>query len=238
MNIIKINKVSKFYKKSKILDSISFNIKEGEIFGLIGPNGSGKTTLISILTTQLFPTKGEVQIKNYNLKKQSKEIRKIIGVVFQECILDEDLTVYDNLNINALLYGFDKKTRKKLIESVMKLLDIEEEKNKKARFLSGGMKKRLEIARGLLNNPKILFLDEPTLGLDPLVKRNLWKYIKKINKEKKVTVIIATNNMEEAEQLCGKIAVIHKGKLICVNKIDNLSKDKLEDKFINLLKNE
>ena len=241
MGIIKIENLSKIYGRKKALDSISLNINKGDIFGVLGPNGAGKTTLISIVTTLIYPTSGKVVVGGYDISKDGKDVRKMIGVVFQDFLLDEDLTAFDNLDIHARLYKINNEERIQTIDKFLKVVDLYEERNNKVSTFSGGMKRRLEIARGLMNHTSILFLDEPTLGLDPIAKRNVWKYIKDIHKKNKITIILATNNMYEAEELCNKIAIINKGKIMKVDTLGNLKKRfkkgaTLEEVFINLTK--
>jgi len=240
MNIIRVNGVSRSYGSKKVVDNISFSVNEGEILGLLGPNGAGKSTIIAMLTTLLAPSRGRITVAGYDIVKEGGLVRKNIGVVFQDFLLDDDLSALDNLDIHARICKLNKKERMQAIGKVLKIVDLKDEKNSKAGTFSGGMKRRLEIARGLLTNPKVLFLDEPTLGLDPLAKRNVWKYIKRLNREKNVTIVLTTNNMEEAENLCDRIAIISKGRLVALNTVYNikkiLSKKKsLEDVFIHLI---
>lgn len=245
MNIISISKLSKYYKNTKALDNVSFKVKKGEIFGLLGPNGAGKTTLISILSTILLPTKGKIKINNLDLLKESKEIRKIIGLVFQESILDEGLNAYDNLDIHARLYKIPKEVRKRKINELLNLVNLEDVSKKKVSKFSWGMKRKLELIRGMINEPKILFLDEPTLGLDPHARRAIWDYIKKLNKEGGTTIILTTHYMDEADSLCDRIGIINHGKLIKIDsskKLKSLLKKKilkkptLEDVFLHFTK--
>ena len=238
MEIIKIKDMSKDFDKKKALNKINLTINKGEIFGLIGPNGAGKTTLISVLTTILIPSHGTALIKNFDITHESSEVRKNIGVAFQEFYLDEELTVFDNLYVHSLLLIPNSKLRMARINECLNIMDLTNEKKTKAKNLSGGMKKRLEVARALLSEPEILFLDEPSLGLDPIAKRELWGYIKKINFEKTTTIILATNSIEEAEELCSRLALIDEGKIIKVDTIKNLTDGKkLEDIFIGIKKN-
>jgi len=224
--MIKINKLSKSFGKIQILKDISLNIKKGEIFGLLGENGAGKTTLLMVLSTLITPSNGDFFIKDFNNRKNPEKIRENIGVVFQELTLDEDLTVYQNLDIAARLYGLKKEERKERILFLVNLLDLGKECNKLVELLSGGMKKRAELARGLINNPEVLFLDEPTLSLDPKTRNNFWDYIKKINLKNKTTIILSTNYIEEAEKLCDRIAIIHEGKIAKIETTKQLKKEK------------
>ncbi len=241
--LITISNLTRKFGKKIAVNNVSLNIQKGEIFGILGPNGAGKTTIISMLTTIRFPTSGRITVDKQDIIKNSKEVRKMIGVVFQDFLLDEDLTAFANLEIHAMLYKLNKKQRIKRIKEVLKIVDLEKEQNNKVKNFSGGMKRRLEIARGLLSQPKILLLDEPTLGLDPIAKNNLWKYIRMINKNSKTTIILTTNNMDEAEKLCDRVAILYQGKLIRVDSVKQIKKvhknknmKTLEDAFIYLTK--
>jgi len=176
-------------------------IKEGEIFGLLGPNGAGKTTFISMLCTLLKPTSGTARVNGFDIIKQQAEVRKSIGIVFQDPSLDNRLTGRENLEMHAGLYGVPKTERKKRIEEVLELVALSERADDLVRNYSGGMKRRLEIARGLIHYPKVLFLDEPTLGLDPQTREHIWEYIKKLAEREHITVLITTHYMEEADAL-------------------------------------
>ena len=207
--IIRIKDLTKYYGKTKALQNINLEIKENETFGILGPNGAGKTTLISILTTILKPTSGTIFIGNYEISKKPNEIRKNIGVIFQEPSLDLDLTAYDNLYFHSKLYKI--KNFKREIKKFLHLVDLWDKRDTTVNKFSGGMKRRLEIARGLLHKPKILFLDEPTLGLDPQMRYKIWEYIKKL---KYITIILTTHYMEEADKLCDRVAIINNGEIV------------------------
>lgn len=212
MNAITVEHVSKKFAKAQILQDISFKVKEKKCFGIIGENGAGKSTLLHLLCTVLNPTQGRILYKKFDTRTNGVEVRKLIGVVFQDYLLDEELTVYQNLNIHAMLYEFDTKKRRERIEQLLKIVKLSEYRDKKSGILSGGLKKRLEIARGLISQPKILFLDEPTLGLDPIAKKNILFYIK--NLKKNMTIIITTNDIKEAEYLCDDIILLKNGRII------------------------
>jgi len=216
--MIKIRNLVKYLGGRKILKNISFDVHKNEIFGLAGPNGAGKTTLLLVLSTVLLPDKGEIKIGRYDIRKDSAKIREIIGVVFQENLLEEELTVSEYLQILGRLY-FDKKKVNERVNAVMNLLNIKKYASSYIRTLSGGMKRRVEIARALLHKPHLLFLDEPTSGLDPKAKRSLWNYIKKIKKT--TTIVLASNNMEEIE-ICDRVAIINKGKVIKIGEVKKL----------------
>jgi ABC-2 type transport system ATP-binding protein len=208
-------------------------VKEGEIFGLLGPNGAGKSTTLSMFATLLNPTKGKATINNFDIVNQRDQVRNSIGMVFQDPTLDDELTAYENLDFHGRLYGVPKEVRKRKIIELLKLVELEERKNSLVKTFSGGMKRRLEIARGLLHEPKVLFLDEPTLGLDPQTRNNLWEYISGLNKENGLTIVLTTHYMEEADKLCHRIAIIDQGKIIAINTPENL-KNKIGGDIITL----
>ncbi|MFX1322294.1 MAG: ATP-binding cassette domain-containing protein [Promethearchaeota archaeon] len=224
-NIIEVKNLTKIYHEGHVLavDNISFEIKKGEIFALLGPNGAGKTTTISILATLLTPTEGEGTVNNFNILKDSKSVRKSIGVVFQEPSLDSDMKGRENLELHAILYGMPKKERRNKIKEVLKLVDLEDKAHMYVKNYSGGMKRRLEIARGLMHQPAILFLDEPTLGLDPQTRHKIWEKIKELN-QMKITILLTTHYMEEADELADRICIMDHGKIIALDTSENLKK--------------
>lgn len=213
-NIIEVKKLVKKFEDLTAVDGISFEVKEGEVFGLLGPNGAGKTTTLSMLITLLKPTSGEATVNGFDVMKNHNEVRGSIGMVFQDPTLDDELTAYENMDFHGRLYHVPKEERKTRIAELMKLVGLDSRKDSLVKTFSGGMKRRLEIARSLLHQPKILFLDEPTLGLDPQTRNKLWDYIKDLNKKKGVTIILTTHYMEEADKLCDRIAIIDYGKII------------------------
>ncbi|MHA1661315.1 MAG: ATP-binding cassette domain-containing protein [Promethearchaeota archaeon] len=226
-NIIEVKKLTKIYDQGNVLavDDISFSIKKGEIFALLGPNGAGKTTTISILATLLTSTKGEAYVNNYDVNKDPGKVRKSIGIVFQEPSLDGDMKAWENLELHAILYGMPKKERQAKIQEVMKLVDLDDRADTFVKNFSGGMKRRLEIARGLIQEPHVLFLDEPTLGLDPQTRRKIWEKIKELNKgDSKMTILITTHYMDEADELADRICIMDHGKIIAMDTSDNLKK--------------
>jgi ABC-2 type transport system ATP-binding protein len=226
-NIIEVKKLTKIYEEGNVLavDDISFNIKKGEIFALLGPNGAGKTTTISILATLLSSTKGETFVNNYNVNKDPDSVRKSIGIVFQEPSVDGEMKARENLELHAILYGMPKKVRQEKVNEVLKLVDLDDRADTFVKNYSGGMKRRLEIARGLLHEPKVLFLDEPTLGLDPQTRRKIWDKIKELNKsDSKITILITTHYMEEADELADRICIMDHGKIIAMDTSENLKK--------------
>jgi len=223
--LIIVKNLVKKYGDFYALNGLSFEVNENEIFGLLGPNGAGKTTLIHILATLLKPTTGGAVVNGYDVLHNATKVRKSIGVVFQAPSSDDILTGYENLKIHALLYGIPRGTREKRISEVLKLVGLEGRKNDQVKKYSGGMRRRLEIARGLLHHPKVLFLDEPTLGLDPQSRESMWTYIKEIVTEEKVTIILTTHYMEEADLLCDRIGFISNGKIIALNSPSNLKQE-------------
>ena len=223
--MIIVKNLVKKYGDFYALNGLSFEVNENEIFGLLGPNGAGKTTLIHILATLLKPTTGGAVVNGYDVLHNATKVRESIGVVFQAPSSDDILTGYENLKIHALLYGIPRGTREKRISEVLKLVGLEGRKNDQVKKYSGGMRRRLEIARGLLHHPKVLFLDEPTLGLDPQSRESMWTYIKEIVTEEKVTIILTTHYMEEADLLCDRIGFISNGKIIALNSPTNLKQE-------------
>lgn len=223
--MIIVKNLVKKYGDFYALNGLSFEVNENEIFGLLGPNGAGKTTLIHILATLLKPTTGGAVVNGYDVLHNATKVRESIGVVFQAPSSDDILTGYENLKIHALLYGIPRATREKRISEVLKLVGLEGRKNDQVKKYSGGMRRRLEIARGLLHHPKVLFLDEPTLGLDPQSRESMWAYIKEIVTEEKVTIILTTHYMEEADLLCDRIGFISNGKIIALNSPSNLKQE-------------
>jgi len=222
MNIIDIKNLNKKFDDLVAVDNISLEIKDGEIFGLLGPNGAGKTTTISMLSTILTPTSGSATVNGYDIVKDTNNVRKSIGIVFQDPSLDIELTGRENMDFHGRLYGMNGEVRAKKIEEALKLVELESFADKIVKTYSGGMKRRLEIGRGLIHEPNILFLDEPTIGLDPQTRRKLWDYIKNLNKEKKMTMILTTHYMEEADFLCDRIAIIDNGKIIALDTAEKL----------------
>ncbi|MBE6072649.1 MAG: ATP-binding cassette domain-containing protein [Clostridium butyricum] len=212
-NIIEVKNLSKNFGEFKAVDSISFNVKRGELFGFLGVNGAGKSTTINILSTLLKNFSGKIKICGLNLRKDDAEIRKRIGIVFQNNSLDDLLTVKENLISRAYLYGDDKKKIKKNLDNVCEILKIGEHLNKQFKYLSGGQKRSCDIARALMNTPEILFLDEPTTGLDPKTRKNLWDCIEYLRAENNMTIFLTTHYMEEAAK-AQNISIIDRGKIV------------------------
>jgi len=226
MLAIEVENLKKQFNGLTAVDNISFEVRAGELFGLLGPNGAGKTTTINMLSTLLNPTSGEAKVAGYDIIKEKDNVRKSIGVVFQEPALDNKLTGRENLEFHAMLYGMNKDERNKRINEVLELVELKDKADILVENYSGGMKRRLEIARGLVHKPKVLFLDEPTLGLDAQTRRHIWEYIQKLNREHNVTIILTTHYMEEADYLCDRVAIIDHGKIIAMDTPERL-KDKL-----------
>ncbi len=224
MDIINARGLTKKFDKFTAVRGIDLSIKEGEIFGLLGPNGAGKTTTLSMLSTLIPPTAGTASVNGFDVRKEPSKVRASIGFVFQDPSSDDLLTGRENLYLHALMYGVDMKDINKKMDDVLELVDLTKRQHERMRTYSGGMRRRLELARGLLHEPKVLFLDEPTLGLDPQTREHLWKYIKKLSTERKVTIIITTHYMEEADLLCDRIAIIDHGKIVVTDTPINLKK--------------
>ena len=213
MNAIDVNSLTKKFGSSKAVDNISFTVEEGEIFGFLGPNGAGKSTTMMILTTLLKPTSGHALVGGYNVVSEAKKVREKIGFVQQEISVDEFLTGRENLYLHARINQIPRNLIKSRIDDVLELVELGEKKDQASLTYSGGMRKRLDIANGLLSRPAVLFLDEPTVGLDIQTRRKIWGYIKKIRKDFGMTVFISTHYMEEADNLCDRIGIIDHGKI-------------------------
>jgi len=222
-NIIEVKNLTKQFNGLTAVDHVSFEVKKGEIFGFLGPNGAGKSTTINMLSTLLIPTEGEATINSFNVLTQRDDVRKSIGLVFQDPSLDDRLTAEENLRFHAKLYGVPKEEYKKRMEEVLRLVDLWDRKENIIKTFSGGMKRRLEIARGLVHYPQVLFLDEPTLGLDPQTRAHLWEYILRLKKERAMTIFMTTHYMNEAEN-CDRIAIIDYGKIVALDTPVNLKK--------------
>lgn len=215
--MIQIHNLTKRYEKLIAVDDLSLEIGKSEVFGLLGPNGAGKTTVIHMLATLLKPTSGSATVNGYDILEDPEKVRSSIGIVFQVPSSDDLLTGYENLKIHALLYGVASDVREKRISDALELVGLTERKDDQVKKYSGGMRRRLEIARGLIHNPTVLFLDEPTLGLDPSSRETMWKYIQNLVKHEKLTIILTTHYMEEADTLCDRIGIIDRGKIIALD---------------------
>ncbi len=209
--------ITKKFDEITAVKNVSISVKPGELFGLLGPNGAGKTTLISMLSTMIEPTGGSAKVWDFDVDKEASQVRENIGMVFQDTTLDDRLTGRENLDLHGRLYGLDGKTRKKRIQEVLTLVELTERADAIVKTYSGGMMRRLEIARGLMHHPHVLFLDEPTLGLDPQTRNHIWEYIKTLNREEGVTIVLTTHYMEEADHLCNRIAIIDHGEIVALD---------------------
>ena len=237
-NIIEIKNLTKKYKNLTAVDDISFDVKKGEIFAFLGPNGAGKTTTIKMLTTLASPTSGTIKLNGFDPTQQKEQARASFGIVFQDPSLDDKLTAYENLDMHAMLYKVKNKDRKERIEQMLKFVELWDRRKDLVKHFSGGMKRRLEIARGFLHHPKILFLDEPTIGLDPQTRNHIWTYLKKMNQEEGTTVFLTTHYMEEAEKVSDRIAIIDHGKIVAQGTAQELKlqtkSNTLEEAFLAL----
>jgi ABC-2 type transport system ATP-binding protein len=222
MMMIEIKNLVKRYGSIAAVDGLTLGIEENEVFGLLGSNGAGKTTTIHMLATLLRPTSGTATVNGYDIVAQPSKVRESIGIVFQAPSSDDMLTGYENLYVHSLLYGVPANVRKKRMEDVLELVGLSDRKNDRVKAYSGGMRRRLEIARGLLHKPRVMFLDEPTLGLDPASRETMWKYVRRLVDEEKVTIILTTHYMEEADMLCDRIGVIDRGKIVALDTPANL----------------
>jgi len=237
-SIIEIKNLTKKYKDFIAVDDITFDVKKGEIFAFLGPNGAGKTTTIKMLTTLANPTFGTILINGYDPIKQQEETRASFGIVFQDPSLDDELTAYENLDFHGMLYKIKLKDRKERIKQLLTFVELWDRRKDLVKHFSGGMKRRLEIARGFLHHPKVLFLDEPTIGLDPQTRNHIWEYLKKMNKEEGTTVFLTTHYMEEADKVSDKIAIIDHGKIVAQGTSQELKSqtntNTLEEAFLAL----
>jgi ABC-2 type transport system ATP-binding protein len=232
--VIRVEGLTKVFNKHLVaVDHVSFSVEQGEIFGFLGPNGAGKTTTINMLITVLKPTAGKASILGYDIAKDANAVRYSIGVVPQEYTADEDLTGFENILLCADLYGIPREVSKKRAEELLELVELTKFKDKKVQTYSGGMRRRLELACGLINRPKVLFLDEPTLGLDVQTRAATWNYIKKLKKEFGMTLFMTTHYLEEADALCDRIAIIDHGKIVVIGMPEEL-KDNLGGDIITV----
>ena len=236
--MIHVHDLVKTFGEVKAVDHISFDVSEGEIFAFLGPNGAGKTTTIQMLTTLVTPTSGTIALDGIDPRQHPHDVRRRFGIVFQDPSLDNELTAYENLELHGVLYHVPRRTRVERIERLLKLFELWERRDALVKTFSGGMKRRLEIARGFLHTPKILFLDEPTLGLDPQSRNQLWTHVKHLNETEGVTVFLTTHYMDEAERVAQRIAIIDHGKIVSVGTAAELKErtgaDSLEGAFLKL----
>ncbi|MFA6919420.1 MAG: ATP-binding cassette domain-containing protein [Patescibacteria group bacterium] len=236
--MIKVVNLTKTFGEFKAVDDISFEVNNGEVFAFLGPNGAGKTTTIKMLTTLLKPTSGAILINGIDPLIDQDKARKSFGITFQDQSLDDELTAWENMEFHGVLYGVPKKIRRARIEELMKIVELWDRKKSLVKEFSGGMKRRLEIARGLIHHPAIIFLDEPTLGLDPQTRNHIWAYIKSLNEKENITVFFTTHYMPEAEKMASRIAIIDHGKIIVQGSSQELeqqtSTSSLEEAFLAL----
>jgi ABC-2 type transport system ATP-binding protein len=237
-SIIEARNVVKRFGEIIAVNDISFTVKRGEIFAFLGPNGAGKSTTISMLTTMLRPTSGKLFLNNHDVTKEQAKARKSFGIVFQDPALEEELTAYENMKLHAVLYSITKSEQEERIKELMELVDLWERKDSLVRTYSGGMRRRLEIARGLLHHPTILFLDEPTLGLDTQTRNLLWDYVEKLSRHEGMTIFFITHYLDEAENVADRIAIIDHGKIITTGTVEQLTKQtntkSLEEAYLQL----
>ena len=236
--MIRTEKLIKKFGELTAVNDLSFEVGRGEIFAFLGPNGAGKTTTIKMLTTLLRPTSGSVELDGLDPTMHQNEARRRFGIVFQDPSLDDELTSSENMDLHGVLYHVPRRTRTERTEHLLKLFELWERRDEPVKRFSGGMKRRLEIARGLLHTPKILFLDEPTLGLDPQTRQLLWNHIRKINQEEQVTVFLTTHYMEEADRVAQRVGIIDHGRLVAQGSPAEIKKqtntDSLESAFLAL----
>ncbi len=238
MSAIEVHDLLKKFGDFTAVNSISFTVPSGDIFAFLGPNGAGKTTTIKMLTTLLQPTSGQILVEEYDPMHDQDAVRKSFGIVFQDQSLDEELTAFENMEFHGILYGIEKNLRHQRLKELMEIVELWDRKDDLVKTFSGGMRRRLEIARGLLHHPKIFFLDEPTIGLDPQTRNQIWMYIQNLNKTEGITIFFTTHYMEEAEKFAKHIAIIDRGQIMTSGTSDELKKQtntqSLEEAFLSL----
>ncbi|MBN1780765.1 ATP-binding cassette domain-containing protein [bacterium] len=222
MPVLEVQNLTKNFKQVTAVNDLSFQVEEGELFGLLGPNGAGKTTTMRMLTTLLKPDNGTARVAGHDVVRSRNEVRASIGMVFQEPALDRQLTGRENLDFHGRMYGMKKDQRKSRIAEVLGLVELSERADDLVETYSGGMQRRLEISRGLMHCPRVLFLDEPTLGLDTQTRRNIWDYLRRMNREHNTTMILTTHYMEEADSLCERVGIMDMGKIVALDTPKNL----------------
>jgi ABC-2 type transport system ATP-binding protein len=238
MDIIKVENLTKTFDDFTAVDNISFEVARGEIFAFLGPNGAGKSTTIKMLTTLLHQDSGKISLDGHDTLAEPNEVRCSFGIVFQDPSLDDELTAFENMEFHGILYDLPKKIRRARIDELLKFVELNDRKNDLVKEFSGGMKRRLEIARGLLHHPKVLFLDEPTIGLDPQTRNHMWNYLKELNQKEGTTIFLTTHYMEEADRIASRIAIIDHGKIVASGTSKELQEktkaENLEDAFLAL----
>jgi ABC-2 type transport system ATP-binding protein len=217
MQDVEVDHLTKRFGEFCAVDALSFNIGHGEVFGLLGPNGAGKSTLIRMLTTLVPPTTGTARINGFDIVRQANDVRKSIGVIPQAMTTDLDLSAVENLSIFAKLYGIPGEKRRRIIKQMLAAVDLEPWADKPVKMFSGGMRRRLEIARGLVHEPKLFFLDEPTTGLDPVSRVAVWDMLERLKRERDLTILVTTHYMDEADKLCDRVAIVDHGKLVALD---------------------
>ncbi|MFH0860410.1 MAG: ATP-binding cassette domain-containing protein [Candidatus Altiarchaeota archaeon] len=225
MYAIETENLTKKYDGLVALDGLNLNVREGEIFGLLGPNGAGKSTTLLMLTTLRQPTSGTARVNGFDIVRQPSEVRESIGIVFQDPSSDEILTGYENLKLHGWLYDMPDNLKEKRINEVLELVELTDRRDDLLKTYSSGMRRRLELARGLMHHPRVLFLDEPTIGLDPQSRERIWDFIKKLAADEKITVVITTHYMDEADRLCDRLGIIDHGRLVVVDSTEKLKED-------------
>jgi len=235
-NIIQVSNLTKKFGDFTAVDNISFSVSKGEIFAFLGPNGAGKSTTIKMLTTLLHPTDGTITVDSHDPVYHPDEVRRSFGIVFQDPSLDDELTAWENMDFHGILYDVPDKLRRERTEQLLKFVDLWDRKDSLVKEFSGGMKRRLEVARGLLHHPKIIFLDEPTLGLDPQTRNHLWAYLRELNKNEGTTIFFTTHYMDEADRIAQRIAIIDHGKIVASGTSEELKRqtnaNSLEEAFL------
>jgi len=214
MRAIEVEDLVREYGDFEAVKGVSFSVKRGEIFAFLGPNGAGKTTTVHVLTTLLKPTSGRASVVGHDVVKEPMEVRRKIGIVFQDPSVDRELTAYENMVIHGRIYGLRGKELREKIESLLKFVELWDFRDRPVKFFSGGMRRRLEIARSLIHEPEVLFLDEPTIGLDPQTRAHIWEYVRTMKEEHNMTIFLTTHYMDEAEQLADRIAIMDHGRII------------------------
>lgn len=235
---IVVDHLTKKFKDFVAVNDISFSVTHGEIFAFLGPNGAGKTTTIKMLTTLLSPTSGSIIVNGFDPVRETDDVRKSFGIVFQDSSLDDELTAYENMEFHGILYAVPKEVRKQRIQELLNIVELWDRKDDVVKTFSGGMKRRLEIARGLLHHPKVFFLDEPSIGLDPQTRKHMWEYITALNKKEGITVFLTTHYIEEAEKTASRVAIIDHGTIVAQgtsSELKELTKTKtLEDAYLTV----
>src|SRR3974390_1878558 len=214
---VEVQQLTKKFGDFVAVNELSFNVEHGEVFGLLGPNGAGKSTLIRMLTTLVPPTSGAARIHGFDVVRQANEVRQCIGVIPQAMTSDLDLSAHENMSIFAKLYGIPREKRERTIRELLQAVDLEQWVDKPVKMFSGGMRRRLEIARGLVHEPKIFFLDEPTTGLDPVSRVGVWEMLSRLKNQRDLTVLLTTHYMDEADKLCDRIAIVDHGKVVALD---------------------